>query len=103
MTFAIGFQRLGVPALKSKKWNVSPSSIREQDYAIEFVISLQCRIRAVALYSNATAAEEAIQAMDDFKGLTPEKTRMYTIMGRGRGSESGMAPREWRFGLSVDA
>jgi monoamine oxidase len=31
-----------------------------------------------AVYSNASAAEEAIQAMDDFKGLTPEKIRMYT-------------------------
>ncbi|KAH7179885.1 uncharacterized protein B0J16DRAFT_291468 [Fusarium flagelliforme] len=31
-----------------------------------------------AVYSNDTAAEEAIQALDDFKGLTPEKIRMYT-------------------------
>ncbi|CAG9979836.1 unnamed protein product [Clonostachys byssicola] len=29
------------------------------------------------VYNNATAAEEAIQALDDFKGLTPERIRMY--------------------------
>ncbi|KAJ4269838.1 hypothetical protein NW762_001507 [Fusarium torreyae] len=28
-------------------------------------------------YNNETAAEEAIQALDDFKGLTPERIRMY--------------------------
>ncbi|CVL06289.1 L-amino-acid oxidase [Fusarium mangiferae] len=29
-----------------------------------------------AVYHNATAAEEAIEALDDFKGLTPERIRM---------------------------
>ncbi|KAM0188804.1 hypothetical protein ACHAPI_010413 [Fusarium lateritium] len=30
------------------------------------------------VYHNATAAEEAIKALDDFKGLDPERIRMYT-------------------------
>ncbi|KAM0492481.1 hypothetical protein ACHAP8_009836 [Fusarium lateritium] len=30
------------------------------------------------VYHNATAAKEAIQALDDFKGLDPERIRMYT-------------------------
>ncbi|PCD37162.1 hypothetical protein AU210_005666 [Fusarium oxysporum f. sp. radicis-cucumerinum] len=29
------------------------------------------------VYHNATAAEEAIEALDDFKGITPERIRMY--------------------------
>ncbi|KAI1029319.1 hypothetical protein LB504_010701 [Fusarium proliferatum] len=32
--------------------------------------------RNPAVYHNATAAEEAIEALDDFKGLTPERIRM---------------------------